>query len=288
MDYVWKKIREDLLIVIERPQVTYERYHYLTNVTDANNTNSPIYFVTEYYIDKNGKMNVYSDDTETANMVVKFICAITVLYGPKFVEKIDDFNERTFENWMVSNLLPSILIPAVIVVSDRAHHNKKYTEPPTLNSLRIEIIDWLEKHDVPYHIDMSKYELMCLVKQYTDTKANVYKIDNLFKAYGHKILRLPKHLELLTPAFYLAEMLSTSMPKLKEDSNMHLVKYVTSTLPIVEKAKINDIFNFIFKEYKKIMDQDKELDKYWDLYMTNSLTKPAYVDTVLPIFSAEE
>ncbi|GBM34011.1 hypothetical protein AVEN_166443-1 [Araneus ventricosus] len=69
------------------------------------------------------------------------------------------------------------------------YHTKVENPTPTKYSTKKEMIDWLTKNSVPCNMKMQKVELYSLIDS-NHLKKIAYKIDNIIKENGHKVLRL--------------------------------------------------------------------------------------------------
>ena len=65
------------------------------------------------------------------------------------------------------------------------------TKAPTSNSLKGDMINWLEKNNVPFDKKSKKPELYEIIK--SKKQLPVYKVDEFLKRKGHEILRLPPY-----------------------------------------------------------------------------------------------
>lgn len=95
---------------------------------------------------------------------------------------------------MIPNLKPN----SVVVVDNAPYHNVQVEIVPNASSRKAVIQQWLEKHGILYDADSLKVELLKLIRQNKPEKVR-YKIDEIFEASGHSVLRLPPYHPILNP-----------------------------------------------------------------------------------------
>jgi hypothetical protein len=89
---------------------------------------------------------------------------------------------------------------SVIVIDNAPYHSIQENKPPTRNSVKAEMISWLEKNNVPFAAEMRKTELFQLVERHkTPRKKKTFRIDQVLKFHGHDVLRLPPYTCDLSP-----------------------------------------------------------------------------------------
>lgn len=217
MDFIWKKIksRNSLetggVVVMEKPLVRLQRFNYLMHIRKSRiEKYDDILFVDEVAYNHGMFMDIKTsrdfEKVTNGGWQQRVIYAVGVKSVVCFKE-IKEFDESEFENWILTNLCPTLAQPSVIVVHDFHHHNAMLHETPTLYSSTTDTMDWLDYHDVPYDTEMSKYELYSLAEEYTDLETPLYKIDGILKARGHTLLRLPKCINELSPAALLFSLI---------------------------------------------------------------------------------
>src|SRR5258705_10476650 len=56
-------------------------------------------------------------------------------------------NSTNFGKWLEEKLLPNLSHKSVIVIDNAPYHNKQQNKPPTLSSLKADIIQWLQQNE---------------------------------------------------------------------------------------------------------------------------------------------
>lgn len=287
MDFIWKKVDGNNCVVIEKPLVRFERYNYLTQIRRSRvDRYDHIYFVDEIAYNHDLLMHI-SESRELEKFSVwqqKVIYAVGVK-TVSCLKDIDDFNENVFEDWILTDLCPSLSKPSVIVVKDLKHHNTKLLETPTLYSPKLEIMDWLDHHNVIYETEMSKYELYSLAEEFTELETPLYKIDGILKARGHTLLRLPKCVEGLNPAelfFKLVEnnwsLENRHLATIKARKNLKVAKSCFLDI-ILNAAKLLAGYTIsVIGDELKMIAVEKDVDFKLDRLMMESVRSAVHME----------
>ena len=97
-------------------------------------------------------------------------------------------NSEHYVEWLTEQ-------PSVIILDNASYHNKQKDKPPTSNSRKDEIREWLDKHNIQYSDKDIKTTLLGLIKQHRPKP--LYLTDKAIHEHGHLVLRLPvSHCEL--------------------------------------------------------------------------------------------
>ncbi|CAC5422960.1 unnamed protein product [Mytilus coruscus] len=105
----------------------------------------------------------------------------------------DEMNSEHFTEWFRDTLIPR-LSPQSVVVMDNAPYHSHFdpdSRAPTTGANKPDISAWLDKNNVHYDTKLKKTGLLDLVNQHKPQKK--YVIDELAKAHGHVVLRLPPY-----------------------------------------------------------------------------------------------
>ena len=100
----------------------------------------------------------------------------------------DKINHNTFKEWVTNQFFPNISPMSVRVMDNASYHSRQLERAPTSNSCKVDMIEWLDKHLVPYP---DRRELYQIIKSFHNTP--VYAVDELVKASDHVVLRLPPY-----------------------------------------------------------------------------------------------
>ncbi|CAC5395640.1 unnamed protein product [Mytilus coruscus] len=102
-------------------------------------------------------------------------------------------NSKIFEQWIEKQLVPALPKKSLIVMDNALYHSVRVegTKPPTSNSRKGDMVDFLNKLGVEFDMKKTKPKLYEIIK----SKKNdpVYKVDEFLKRKGHEVLRLPPY-----------------------------------------------------------------------------------------------
>lgn len=260
MDYVWKKLENNLFVVLERPEVTYERYIFLKQILEYGEKNVPIYFVNEWAVpfDPNLSFMEACDTTGKEKIVFAFSKSEVVFKNsllPYYSAEIE------YKDWIAGELIPTLEKESVIVVNTD-YYSTDLLNYPTINSLKVEMTDWLDRHEVPYDANMSKIDLWSLIEKCTDIDNKTTTLDDLIRSSGHIPMRVPRHLHLLTPGAYLYENMKDH--KNVYDVNLDYEKRldkIHTLMKMLHIALLETCFETGFMKYKSLLNDDILLDE---------------------------
>jgi hypothetical protein len=83
-------------------------------------------------------------------------------------------NARNFELWVNTQFLPNLPEQSVIVMDNARYHSIPENKPPTRNSVKAEVMSWLEKNNVSLAAEMRKSELFQLVERHKRPEKNFW------------------------------------------------------------------------------------------------------------------
>lgn len=177
--------------VIEKPELTFERFRYLEKIKNFRCAFRPIFYIDESFFDISGRylrkyleLDVYNKLYENEQKgFVTFAISKDGIYALSF--------EEDFETWLIDELIPVLPASSVVVYNNPEHFAKMLPRKPTYSNLKSEIQAFLDKEDIPYHSDMTKSELMELVDAIPVLRQKCKAIELLNQA-GHEFLVLPR------------------------------------------------------------------------------------------------
>ncbi len=106
----------------------------------------------------------------------------------------DEMNSEHYIEWL-TELLPKLDRPSVIILDNASYHNKRKDKAPTYNNRKDEIRRWLDERNIQYSDKDLKTTLLSLVMQHRPKP--LYLTDETIHRHGHIVLRLPvAHCEL--------------------------------------------------------------------------------------------
>jgi transposase len=107
-------------------------------------------------------------------------------------------NWELFKKWFTEKLLPNIPENSLIIMDNASYHNLlSEHSPPTPQSAKKKIKDWLEQNKIYCRDDCLKPELVELLRKIAPEP--IYAIDEIAASFGHKVLRTPPYHPELQP-----------------------------------------------------------------------------------------
>lgn len=281
--FMWKHIADRTFVVIEKPQVIFERHSYLKNMMRHRKEGTPIYFIDENAFDYHGEYFSFKQASLVSGKPHKK-CIFTVSkQGVEFMQFINDFSSEDFLKWIKETLLLSLNTPSVIVINNSKHHCEQILKVPTAESTKKEMLNWLDYFKVPYDPVMAKPFLYELIIKYTDVTQPMFKADSLLRLNGHTVLRIPKCIEKLTPATCVFDIIKTNMLlKLKNDVYIKvfpfsvIIKTLSEIIATINDELANNFSEFISNEEVTMLAKDMAVDSIMDDLedlMVNTLPK---------------
>ncbi|BBO85029.1 hypothetical protein DSCO28_55950 [Desulfosarcina ovata subsp. sediminis] len=208
----------------EKDHVVAARQRYLrekrSNRDNGNETATrrPEIYLDESYVNKNHSNDFiwyYGEDgpwvqKPTGNgerfIVLNAITQSGWIPGSKLVfkstKKTGDYhgqmNWDLFKKWFAEMLLPNIPKNSLIIMDNASYHNiLSEHSPPTSQSSKKKIKDWLEQNKIYCRDDCLKAELVEVLKKIAPEP--IYAIDEIAANHGHKVLRTPPYHPELQP-----------------------------------------------------------------------------------------
>jgi transposase len=107
-------------------------------------------------------------------------------------------NWDLFKKWFTEMLLPNIPEKSLIIMDNASYHNLlSEHSPPTHQSSKKKIKDWLEQNKIYCQNDCLKPELIEILRKLAPEP--VYAIDEIAASFGHTVLRTPPYHPELQP-----------------------------------------------------------------------------------------
>ncbi|KAJ0171145.1 hypothetical protein K1T71_013344 [Dendrolimus kikuchii] len=105
----------------------------------------------------------------------------------------------------VTDLAKDFNTPTVFVYDKSKYHNERVCEVPNLRALKVDLMKWLDMHNIPYDPEANKYHLYELTQKYVDIDEDLFKADIILEAQGHIVLRIPNCIKELCPGYFFAK-----------------------------------------------------------------------------------
>lgn len=255
--FMWKHITKNLFVVIEKPEVVFERYFYLTKILRYRAESRQIYFISENAFDDDG--NYYSLKQlrrKSLTQPLHKIIFVASCEGIQCLQYIDDFSSETLFKYVKEQLLFTLRDSSVVVLTTKRHHCEEIVEAPTQESCRKDIMAWLDYFNVPYDTEMTRPVLYDLAQRYTDCTQKMYKVDELLATKGHSVLRIPKCIQQLTPITYCTDIIRTHLVV-----NLYKKLNDTEVKVLDVKAKLNVVVNNLTDVAPRVTDLIKSEEK---------------------------
>ena len=94
-----------------------------------------------------------------------------------------------FEEWFHDSLMPNIPSNSLIVIDNAPYHSRRLEPVPNMSSRKQVMQDWLAAHGIEYPESALKRELYSIIKACNFVPK--YAVDEMAKACGHEVVRLP-------------------------------------------------------------------------------------------------
>ncbi|XP_063623022.1 uncharacterized protein LOC134795119 [Cydia splendana] len=210
MGYKFKKCRSQRQILIERFDIVAWREKYLTEIDSIRRKSRPIVYLDESFIhtsinyNKCWQSNEEPGVAETVSTGKRFIMVhaggatgfvpdALLLYNDK--EKKSDYHESmnkdNFKKWVTEKLIPNLDKNSCVVMDNARYHSFQVNKAPNTQWKKGTIVKWLDDNNISYPRKATIATLLVIVrKNKPDPK---YEIDELLKAHGHTVMRLPPY-----------------------------------------------------------------------------------------------
>ena len=144
-----------------------------------------------------------------------------------------EMNSDLFVRWLTSHLLPALPEPSVLVLDNAPYHNQLTEESrcPTTSTTKAEIVKWLTCHHIPFSPHATRPELLQICQQ--NRPQPLYRIDDVIRASGHEVVRLP-------PAHPELNAIEQVWGSMKKHVRSSLQRFTRADLQArIEEAKLN-------------------------------------------------
>ncbi|RZF32437.1 hypothetical protein LSTR_LSTR001901 [Laodelphax striatellus] len=207
----WKKTKTNKHILMESQDVVHKRFVYLKKLREFRAENRPIVYTDESYIDSahvSGKgwfddslSGVAAQISKGERLIILhaggemgFIpnCLTMWKASKKTGDYHDNVNSDIYVRWLNEKLLPNLPPRSVVVIDNASYHNKQIDKCPTSNSTKADMQQWLNDRNIQFTVDMLKVQLYDLIKLHKPASIR-YLIDDIIKAQGFDVLRLPPY-----------------------------------------------------------------------------------------------
>lgn len=217
LGYKWKKTNSNKRILMERQEISYCRFIYLSKLNKYRTEGRPIVYTDETYIHSTHSSSKGWSDDSTSGVAVPiskgkrliivhaggemgFInnCLTMWKSGQSTGDYHHEMNHNNYVKWVQNKLIPNLPGNSVIVVDNASYHNVQKNKPPSISSTKAEMQSWLRNKNIYFSETMLKVQLYELIKSHKPQHKE-FVIDELLGKHGHSVLRLPPYHPELNP-----------------------------------------------------------------------------------------
>lgn len=258
-----KKCRSS--IMIEREEIQLWRRRYLRAVKIARRNGVKLYYTDETWVNAGHTLSSAWTDTTVVSCKDAFLRGLsTGLKNPTgkgkrlvivhigsedgFVEGgelvfeakkgdgdyHDEMDGARFEAWF-TQILPKLEPNSAIVIDNAPYHSVQVEKFPNKSWLKADLTKWLDTKEIAYDLKMTKADLMEIITPLKPAFKR-YRVDEMARAAGHTIIRLPPYHCELNP-------IELVWSQVKRYVATHNTTY-----------KMEDVKRLVFEAFQKITD----------------------------------
>lgn len=217
MGFKWKKTTQKRKLLIERPDIVYWRHKYLRSLKSLRDEGRTIYYLDETWVDSNltfrkcwqaqGVRGILSNSSSSSRLIVVsigsiegFVPGATLVFksGTTSGDYHGQMNGKNFEKWVTEKVIPNLKPASVVVMDNAPYHGVQVDKPPTKYATKVSMMSWLQKNGIHFDSTLRKADLFDIVAAHTPAE-KVFVIDEMLKANGHQVIRLPPYMCELSP-----------------------------------------------------------------------------------------
>ena len=222
LGFVYTKAKRNSNL-IERPDIIEWRHRYLRKIRKHRADNRNLVYTDETWCNAGHTMPKKWKDTTIASRKDAFLKGLTTglkepsgkgerlivthagnrdgfIPGAELIFRAkkgdgdyhSEMNSDVYEKWFKTQLLPNIPPNSVIILDNASYHSAMVELLPRRGWRKDKIRAWLDNHKIPWTEDMIIAELLKLVEPLRP-QFEKRRIDELAKAAGHELLRLPPY-----------------------------------------------------------------------------------------------
>ncbi|XP_030034092.2 uncharacterized protein LOC115450236 [Manduca sexta] len=284
MGYSFKKYESNKYkrpILVEKPIIGERRVTYLRAIRQYRYQNRRIYFLDETSVhcshnnskcwQSQSEPKMFEELSKGRRLIIVhcgsreglvdgalMICRSDIKTGEH-----GDMTAANFYNWVDKQLKEKLAPNSVIVMNNAPYHSEQIEKKPTISSVKSSIQDWLREHNVDFNPEMTKPELLGLINR--NQSGKTYKVDEMLKAAGHIVLRLPPHHPDLNPMqrvwAEVKQNLSTNFPHSTMEEKITILTKLFAEFPADKWRLCNDHVQVVENMY---WDNDVNFDNVID------------------------
>ncbi|GFQ77269.1 DDE_3 domain-containing protein [Trichonephila clavata] len=213
------KFEKRQAVLLERQDIILWRKNYLQKIRDLRQENAPNYYLDETWVNEgHSETRVWQDinikssyEASSSNLTVGLTVpkgkgrrliitpigskegfvrdAADIFIGKKSGDYHEEMDGNHFEKWF-ETIMPKLKPQNIIVMDNDPYHSMKKEKIPSWRKNAIQ--EWLSQKKVAWNQDLIKIELLQKVNEIKHLYDS-YKVEEIAKKFGHKILRLPSY-----------------------------------------------------------------------------------------------
>lgn len=280
MGYNYYNTAAGVEMLLEDPKFTFERYFYLSKMTQIRKEKTQtVYYIDERVIDTRLTFQKpWIDNIDYTSAFWKGYIILHIISEKQFVSSLycNCVNEQDFRKWIFDIVLRKLNPHSVIVMDNNKLHGTIRQKVLTKYDTKKEMLEWLKTNNIPCTSNMRKAELYQLYRK-TPKNDREYDIDNILKANGHDVLRLPTTLHDLSPTTLFWDCIRSSyidckdtpIPSITTDA-LHTVKSRINTF--VKKYPEENCIKFekkIITMERQLYELDRDIENVIDDFIIN-------------------
>lgn len=253
-------------LLVEDPELRYKRFHFLNKMRKARSIQKPIYYLDIRILDKTLTFKKFTENIVESNKIEDLKYIFLHVISKDGLENSLHSNTLTQEDFIkwVTDVFITPLNPGAIIVLDHDLFTSQLHKPISRYSSKSDMLKWLQDDHIPCDVNMHKAELWELINASKGRKSD-YQIDNILKAHGFEVLRIPYKFEDLTPTDLLWKRIQGYKNTFRDCPNMIKLRHVVdSFINNIDAAELAAFFVTVENWEKAIFDLDVEIENLLD------------------------
>ncbi|XP_067013965.2 uncharacterized protein [Anabrus simplex] len=212
MGFVWKKVQNNHVLLLERADIVDCRARFLVKIKRAREEGKEVFYLDESWVDN--KMTTgkcWQGENDVVGVTAWGISSIRLIIASVGSEKgfigeaqlifevrntqgeyYGHMNSHNFEKWFGTSVLPNLPPASVIVMNSAPYHSRQVDEVPSRYDTRVTMVQWLRRRGIFCDVNQRKEALYRLVEENRPPN-KIYAVDVMAAENGHVVLRLPPH-----------------------------------------------------------------------------------------------
>ncbi|XP_068082557.1 uncharacterized protein [Anabrus simplex] len=212
MGFVWKKVQNKRVLLLERADVVDWRARFLVQIKHAREEGKEVFYLDESWIDNNitsGKcwqrekdvVGVTAWGCSLKRLIIAsvgsekgFIREAQLIFEARSTQGDyhGQMNSDNFEKWFRTSVLPNLPPASVIALDNAPYHSRQVDNVPSRYDTRVTMVQWLQGKGIVCDTNQRKEALYRLVQENRPPETS-YAVDVMAAENGHVVLRLPPY-----------------------------------------------------------------------------------------------